>query len=136
MHRFFPVEKKVRYVPPVEDIDKVLTVPNPDTRDCLRTIKDTMGRLNEINSLKWEEVDFRDKCAILYTRKKKGGHLTPSKVPMTQHLYEHLFRRFSERNKSIPWVFRHTYTMNGEKKVVPFKDRRILGHEPRSTTEI
>jgi len=46
---------------------------------------------------------------ILYTSKKKGGHLTPRKVSMADKLYDLLSRRFENRDKRIPWVFWHRY---------------------------
>jgi len=52
------------------------------------------------------------KHVVLYTRKKKGGDLTPRKVSMTQKLLEMLSRRFAERDPSKPWVFWHTYWSN------------------------
>ncbi len=39
---FFPVEKKIKYVPGNEDIDKVIAVADPDTQDYLWTILETM----------------------------------------------------------------------------------------------
>jgi len=68
---FFPVEKKEKYVPPQEDILKVLFVADSDTRDYLYTIKDTMGRVGEINRLTWSDVHFDSKVVVLYTRKKR-----------------------------------------------------------------
>ena len=52
-----------------------------------------MGRVSEINRLTWDDVDLERRYVVLYTRKKRGGHLTPRKVPMTQRLYEVLSRR-------------------------------------------
>ncbi len=34
---FLPVEKRIKYVPPVENIDKVIEVADKDTQDYLRT---------------------------------------------------------------------------------------------------
>ena len=85
---FFPVEKKVKYVPSNEDIDKVIACADPETQDYLWTIRETMARVSEINRLLWEDVNLEARFVILYTRKKRGGHLTPRKVPMTQKLYE------------------------------------------------
>ena len=47
---------------------------------------------------------------------------------MTQRLYEILARRFSARDKANPWVFWHFHVdqETGEKKAIPFKDRREL----------
>ena len=106
---FFPVEKRVKYVPPKEDVLRVILAADPDAQDYLWTIAFTMGRMSEINRLTWEDVNFDARCVILYTRKKKGGHLTPRSVPMTDKLYEVLSRRHAQRDKRIPWVFWHRF---------------------------
>jgi integrase len=46
-------------------------------KDYLATIKETMARMDEINRLIWEDIDFDGRALVPYTRKKKGGHLTP-----------------------------------------------------------
>ncbi len=123
---FLPVEKTVRYVPPPEDIEKVLAVANPETRDYLLTIWETMGRMSEINRLTWDDVDFEGRYVVLYTRKKKGGHLTPRKVWMTDTLQEILTRRYAERDETKPWVFWHVYRCRktGERREGPYRDRK------------
>jgi len=93
---------------------------------------DTFGPLaalrggDEINRLKWDDVSLREQYVVLYTHKKKGGHLTPRKVPMTQKLFEVLSRRHTERDPSKPWVFWHSYWNNksGERLEGPYKNRR------------
>ena len=125
---FFPVEKRIKYVPSAEDIDKVIACADPDTQDYLWTIRDTMARVSEINRLRWNDINFEDKLITLYTRKKKGGDLTSRKVPMTNKLYEVLSRRYSTRDKSKPWVFWHEYKSRSTCKFVvgPYKDRKSL----------
>jgi integrase len=71
---FFPIEKKVKYIPDNEDINKVIAVADPDIQDYIGTLRETMARANEINQLLWEDVYLKDRFIILYTRKKKGGH--------------------------------------------------------------
>ena len=90
---FFPVEKKVKYVPSLEDVLKVILAADFETQDYLYTIKETMGRMSEVNQTTWTDVDFDNRNVVLYTRKKRGGHLTPRKVPMSEKLYEVLLRR-------------------------------------------
>ena len=106
---FFPVEKRIKYVPPKEDVLKVILVADPEMQDYLWTIALTMGRMSEINRLIWDEVDLNNRNVILYTRKKRGGHLTPRKVPMSDRLYHILMRRHSRRDPTKPWVFWHRY---------------------------
>jgi integrase len=125
---FFSEEKRLKYVPPPEDIDKVIELAVQDSQDYLLTIRDTMARVSEVNRLTWDDVNLEHRYLVLYTRKKRGGHLTPRKVPLTQRLYEILAHRFSMRDEANPWVFWHVLIdqKTGEKKAVPFKDRREL----------
>ncbi len=125
---FLPVERKVRYVPPVKDIDKVIGVGDQDAQDYLWAIRETMARVSEVNRLTWDDVNLEDRYVILYTRKKKGGHLTPRKVPLTRKLFEVLSRRYSERDPSKPWVFWHTYwsSKTGKKCEGPYGRRKKL----------
>lgn len=125
---FFPVEKKIKYVPPSDDIEKVLSMATSDERDYLIIIRETVARVGEINRLKWEDIDLENRFVILYTRKKRGGHLTPRKVPMTQLLYDVLTRRYSDRNPDKPWVFWHRYWSRKAGRFCegPYGDRKKL----------
>jgi len=125
---FLPVEKKIKAIPSPEEVDKVIEVADADTQDYLWTIRETMGRVGEINRLKWEDVDFEKRVVTLYTRKKRGGHLTPRKVAMTEKLFEVLYHRYRKRDKDKPWVFWHRYWSTKEKrfKEGPFGDRKKI----------
>ena len=96
--QFFPGGQANRYLPPRED---VLGQPaaDPDTQDYLWTMALTMGRMSEINLLAWEDVNLEQRYVVLYTRKKRGGHRTPRKVPMADKLFELLSHRFKNRDK-------------------------------------
>jgi len=115
-------------VPNNGDIDKVIAAVDPDNQDYLWTIRETMARVSEINRLSWEDVNLDTRYVILYTRKKRGGHLTPRKIPMTQKLYEVLSRRHANRDASKPWVFWHRYwsRKNGCFIEGPFGDHKKL----------
>lgn len=125
---FLPVEKRVKYVPLPADIDKVISEANQDTQDYLWTIRDTFGRVSEINRLTWDDVDFNTHVVILYTRKKKGGNLTARRVPMTSKVEEILVRRSLDREADKPWVFWHKYWSQTEGKEVvgPYLDRKKI----------
>ncbi len=108
---FYPVDKRIRYIPTPSDLrlillharaDKWLQSRYPDVADYLETIRDTLGRMSEINRLKWTDVNLEQKYLVLYTRKIDGG-LSPRKIPLTKRLYEILSLRYAERSK--PWVF-------------------------------
>ena len=102
---FLPVNKQRKYVPPLEDIVKVIECAGPETQDYLWTIRDTMARMSEVNNLTWDDVDLTARTITLYTRKKRGGHRTPRTIPMTSRLYGIMSRRFETRDKKKPWVF-------------------------------
>ena len=125
---FFPVEKRIKYVPPLEDIWKVISVADQNTKDYLIAVQETLGRMSEINNLTWDDVDFNSNHIVLYTRKKKGGHLTPRHVAMTSLLRERLKRRFEERDPMKPWIFWHRYcsSKTGEWKEGPYGDRKRI----------
>jgi integrase len=119
------MSRRLKYVPSPEDIDNLIALADPEVQDYLWFLRDTMARVSEVNRLVWEDVNLVQRYVVLYTRKKRGGHLTPRKVPMTQKVFDILSRRFLERDKTKPWVFWHSYMdPSGERKVGQFKDRR------------
>jgi len=123
---FLPEGRKNRYVPPPEDIDRVMALANQDQQDYLWTLRDTMARSVEVNRLTWDDVSFKEMYVLLHTRKRKGGDLTPRKVPMTGRLFEILSRRYRERDPEKSWVFWHAYTSSktGNKCTGPYQERK------------
>jgi len=124
--KYFPVDKKLKYIPSIDDVNRVIEAADADTQDYLWTIRETLARVNEINQLEWSDVDFKQKFVVLYTRKKRGGHRTPRKIPMTDHLFHILKRRYKNRDQSKPWVFWHSYWSGKSKQIEcgPYKDRK------------
>ena len=125
---FLPVEKRMKYIPSKEDVLKVIALADPETQDYLWTIKETMGRMGEINRLTWVDVNLEERYVVLYTRKKRGGHLTPRKVPMTRRLHEVLSRRYESRAEDKPWVFWQRYWDRKKKEWAegPYQDRKRI----------
>lgn len=125
---FLPVEKRIKYVPSKEDALRVIMAADSDTQDYLWAIKESMARMSEINRLSWPDVNFEQRYIVLYTRKKKGGHLTPRKVPMTNKLFQVLSHRFEHRDKGKSWVFWHRYWDRKKKEWVkgPYKERKRI----------
>jgi len=110
----------------MEDFLRVVLAAEPDIQDYLWTITLTLGRMSEINRLTWKDLDFQRRCLVLYTRKKRGGHLTPRIIPMTDRLHVTLSRRFANRDKRKPWVFWHRYRSYKEKRWIegPYNNRK------------
>jgi len=124
--KFFPVESKMKYVPPLEDVIKVLMVAEGEVQDYLWTLALTMGRMSEINKLEKTDIDFQNGYVTLYTRKTKGGNTRARKIPMTKKLRE-VFERRLHKN-TTPWVFYHTYFSRKQKYWVtgPYKSRNKI----------
>jgi len=61
----YPEEPKVKYVPPAEDINKVILAADPEETDLLHTVYHTAGRISEILSLKWDDVNFEKRSIRL-----------------------------------------------------------------------
>jgi integrase len=125
---FMPVDKKIKYIPSKKDVARVLLAADPEILDYLVAMKETMARMGEINRLTWDDVDFECKTVVLYTRKKKGGHLTPRKIPMTTRLCSMLDNRYKNREKTKPWVFwcRHWSRKAGTFVEGPYQHRKNL----------
>lgn len=125
----FPEDKILKYIPSKADIEKVIDAADAqEVKDYLIAIKDTMARVGEINRLKWDDVMLDKRCLVLYTRKKKGGGLTPRIVHMTKRLYDVLHNRHGKRDENKPWVFWHRYWGRKEGRWVegPYMDRKGL----------
>lgn len=125
---FLPVEKRIKYTPPTEDIDKVIAVAPEDTQAYLWTIRETLGRVSEINRLTWADVNLQERYVTLYTRKKSGGHLTPRRIWMTDKLHSILSEIAAARTDNHPWVFWHRYysSKNARWEEGPFGDRKKI----------
>ena len=98
------------------------------SQDYLWVIRETMGRMSEINKLTWDCIDFDQRHVTLYTRKKRGSHLTPRTVPMTTKLFDVLYKRWCKRDRSKPWVFWHRYCSSKTREWVegPYTERKRL----------
>ena len=125
---FLPEEKKRKYVPPKNDILKVISAADPDTQDYLWTLTLTAGRVGEINALTWDDVNLNERFVTLWTRKRRGGNREPRDIPMISNLYGILSYRYSDRDPDKPWVFWHRYWSRKSKKIVtgPYGDRKKI----------
>jgi integrase len=82
----YGVDRELKYIPPLEDVKKVLESANPMERAYLITLLHTMGRMREIHNLKWEDVN--ENYLILRTRKARNSNVSIRQVPLTITLKE------------------------------------------------
>ncbi len=101
----YRVKQFVRYVPPPESINKVLSVADDFQFDFIQCVYHLSARRKEILELKWKDVDFENKTVAIWTRKRYGGTLEMDIMQMNNILHDVLKRRASIRIGNTPWVF-------------------------------
>ena len=162
--KFYPVDKKLKYIPPIEDITKVLAQAKPKDRDFLLTLAYTMARISEIRNLKWSDI-YEDHL-ILRTRKSKNSNLVERSIPLPGPLKEvidgiekngkYVFTsprtgsKYVDRKKLLIGLCRdakvkrfsfHAFRHYGASKLaqegVPLTDiQALLGHSRATTTDL
>lgn len=113
----YPVDEKVRYVPPIGDMAKILAKETGEVRLWLFTMLHTAARRGELFRLKWSDIDFEAGMIRLWTRKRKTGVLVPKRIRMTKALATE-FVQLKEQARSI-FVF-------CDKDGQPFTSRQSL----------
>jgi integrase len=120
--RDYPVDEYRPYVPPAQDIERVIIVAEGDNHDLLIILYYTGARLSEILKLTWDNVTFEQRWVNLHTRKRRGGALESNKIAMTNGLYKVLAHRWKTRNLKSPYVLCHEdgsrYTRGGKGKLM------------------
>jgi len=151
----YPINKKIKYIPPDEDIEAVKKICTPEQLFLLEFLDETAARINEPLKLTGKDV-YPDKV-ILTTRKSKNSDLVPRKLPLpkclegkTYKMNERVFPWWSEEPKFLarkikrlgqhPWGFhslrhRRASLWNKEKKTA-YDIMVLLGHSSLSTTLI
>lgn len=102
----YSVEKPVKYIPPVADVKKVLAAAEPGFEyDFLIAILHTAGRISEIRTQPWADVDMSRRTVLLWTSKRKGGNREARRLAMSDTLYKMYQRRYSSRPDGQIYVF-------------------------------
>lgn len=110
----YPEAKRLRYVPPVQDIAAVRLVAKGDESDLIETLYYTAARLGEIahyrpdsgaRAITWDDINFEQAWIRLWTRKRRGGELEEDRLPMSPSLKALLEKRWKRRNTETLFVF-------------------------------
>ena len=109
----FPEGRYPPYVPPDEDVAVCLAVHNGEKGVFLRFLAETAARQGEGRGLRAQDLEVGRGLVVLYTRKKRGGHLTPRRVPISAGLASELAAMpsspyfFGQKNgtpRSVRWA--------------------------------
>lgn len=149
----FSVNKKLKYIPPDEDIEKLKKLVNPRQRLLIDFLMDTGARINEALNLTYE--DIKEDYLILYTNKSRNSDRVPRKIPIPNCLkglkgkgrvfpdwneLPKFLDRTLRANEMTVWGFhclRHRYASLLSKQGVPLYEIMVrLGHQSITTTQI
>ncbi|MDR3609966.1 MAG: tyrosine-type recombinase/integrase [Ignavibacteriaceae bacterium] len=149
----YSVNKKLKYIPPDEDIEKVLGLVNKRQKLLIRFIMETGCRINE--ALNLEFGDIKDSYLVFYTRKSRNSNRVPRKVPIPECIKGltgrgKVFPEWTEQPKFLDHVLRdkkmkvwgwhclrHRYASLLSKQGKPlFEIMSLLGHCSITTTQI
>jgi integrase len=106
-----PHDRAVQYVPPEQDVLKVLIAARRDEKVLLDCFLLTGARRSEILRWTWaDDINFDHGKVRLGTRKTRDGSMEYEWVPMADELHESLFWWWTNRpEKESPYVFPFFY---------------------------
>lgn len=112
----FPEEEAVRYVPPAEDVQKVMLAATPWETDIITVLLHTGARIGEVRNLLWDDLSMERRELRLWTRKRKGGARQYRTLTMSPTLEATFARIWRERDRLSPFVFTNPATGTGWSK--------------------
>lgn len=119
-----PHDRGPQYVPPTEDVLRILAVATREEKVFLDCYLQTGARRSEIFRWTWtEDVNFEKRRCRLGTRKTRDGSMEYEWFPMTDELYDSLWWWWENREfKNSPYVFVDNH--RGPNYGKPYKVRR------------
>ena len=76
-----------KQIPTEDQVLKMIMAADPEVeRPLFLTVLHTLGRIDEILRLTWQDVNFEKRAVTLWTRKRKGGNLEADTLPMNKDL--------------------------------------------------
>lgn len=92
-------------IPTEEEIVKIILAAAPgDEQDLVLVCLHTLGRIDEVLRMTWQDVNLEKRMVTLWTRKRRNGSYEPDALPMGDDLYEVLLARWKSRSQDR-WVF-------------------------------
>lgn len=100
-----PHTPKQKQPPTEQQVLKLIMAADPETElPLLQVLLHTLGRIDEVLRLKWQDVNFDKQTVTLWTRKRKDGAYEPDEIPMNQDLHAVLWDLWQKRQQN-QWVF-------------------------------
>jgi integrase len=94
-----------KIIPSEKEVLAIIAASAPgDDRDIILTCIHTLGRIDEVLRLRWQDVNFDLRSVTLWTRKRKGGEFEADTLPLNEALYSVLYARWKARKQDL-WIF-------------------------------
>lgn len=93
-------DRFIKYIPPKDDIFKIMMLANAFHRDFIRTIYYSLARRGEIINLLTADVDLKNMVMVLHT-KKRTGEIRSRRIRIVEPLYDILRPRCEAGNKYV-----------------------------------
>jgi integrase len=107
-----PEERQPDYIPPAEDVDKIMMAASGQDRVMLKCYLYTFARRSELFNWTWEDINFEKTWYRLWTKKRLNGDKQADYFEMERgsDLYESLLWQWKHRDKKSPYVFTNPKT--------------------------
>ena len=98
----YSIEKKAKRVPTIRQAKKVLKAAQAGEKRLFIEVQiETGARPGEAMKIKISDVSFSPPSIVLYTRKKRGGSLTPRRVPISKEFADRLKRWIRKSGNNV-----------------------------------
>lgn len=97
----YPEEQHLKYVPPPQDVAKVLLAADREQRDLIEAYLNTACRMAEIFRLRKQDVDLKRSTLWVWTRKRKKGGKHWRSVAMNRTMREIVERRMKQSKSEL-----------------------------------
>jgi integrase len=102
------VEQPKKVIPTPGEMSKILLAAGKN-RPLLLVLFHTLGRIDEVLRLKWEDINWERHEVRLWTRKRRGGNWQYDWLPMNAEL-EKVLRDLWQKRHQDQWVFANPRT--------------------------
>jgi len=109
-----PTQPSRKVIPSQEEMVKILLA-SGEFRPFFLALYSLAARVDEINRLRWEDVNFEKRLVTLWTR-KGNGQWRPQPKPMNEDMYQELKRLYGKASQE--------YVFPNPKTGLPYRNRR------------
>lgn len=106
----FSITKTVKYIPPADDVARLLESSTGFDHNFLVCILHTAGRISEIREMAWEDVNLAARTLRLWTSKRRGGNRESRTIATSPTLHNTLSMMFNNRQGTGLYVFENPTT--------------------------